>query len=169
MDQNTLDLLSKFVPGIIAIVSGVLTLITTHLLRNVGKIIVYVSSYSLEKYKRDGEGGESPENSLADAVSVQYRFELDFFNSSGIPKSLRAISIDLKPEKKNEIVSLKAYVQREQLTIINLPPKEIQHLYLSGSIKKEEIQLLQGKVDFFFKGMYPCGKTYRKKLITKEF
>jgi hypothetical protein len=181
--QLSSELLAAILGGLIATFGSVVTLITSHLLRNVGKIIVNVSRFDVSLSQPDNMGGVVTANSLVTAKNIHYRFGLDFFNSSDIPKSLRAISIEFKSEKKKGVVSLKANVPRngdftnrpiyesrsEELTIINLPAKEIIHLDLSGNIIKEEIQFLQGKVDFFFKGMSPNGKTFRKKLITNEF
>ena len=177
------ELVAAIIGGLIATFGSVATIITSYLLRNVGKIVVNVNSHSIEKLKRDSGGGEHLVDSLTEADRVEYRFDVDFFNSSDLPKNLRAISVEFKSKKNKEIISLKTYVPRkvdypvnrsyfipnENLKLLNMSSKEIINLKLSGPIKKEEIKFLQGKVDFFFKGIYPNGKTFRKKLITQEF
>lgn len=188
MAPTSSEVNSQLVTGVIAIASGVATLIatlvTTHLLRSGGKITIKVNSSSFEKLTADSSGGEKVVDLWTDAERVEYRFDLDFFNSSDIPKNLRAVSIEIKSEIKKPI-NLKAYIPRkiepsvgmtygfpnpfEELRVINLPSREIINFKLSGSIKKEEIQSSQGKIDFFYKGEFPNGRIFREKLISIKF
>jgi hypothetical protein len=185
MAQTDPQTTSAIVAGIIAIVSGVLTLIatlvTTYLLRNAGKLIINVHSSSFGMYKSNSMGGEQQADSLVDAEALDYSYELDFFNTSDVPKSLRTTIIECVPRniKKTILLPILTYKKGEnstlfssyfeELHIINLPSKVLIHLKLSGRFKKEDIQFLRGKVDFYFKGKYPNGKTFRKKLITQDF
>jgi hypothetical protein len=173
------ELLTALLSGFFAILGVVVGLIGSQLLRNGGRIILSVSSYSLNKNK----GEEEPDKSPAENESVDCSFELDFFNTSDVPKSLRSLSLEFIPKKSKKSTILKVNIRvkleasdraiflspYKELKIINLPPKEIVSFKIYGYPSREEIPLLQGKVDFFFKAEYPNGKTFRKKLITKEF
>ena len=54
------------------------------------------------------------------------------------------------------------------MNIINIPPKEMLHLKLNSYFLPEENIMVEGKVDFYFRGKYPNGKMFRKKNLTTQ-
>ena len=183
MDQATIDLIVKFLPVIAAVLGSVATLITTYLLRNSGILTVNVNSVTITRYGRDGMGGNQEKKTLEGVVNVDCSFEVDFYNSSETPKSLRALTIELLPRNTRKSYPLTIYMPRKvdnptityapimpvEIHILNFPSKEMLHHRLSVGFPPEKINQLQGKVDFFFRGKFPSGKTFRKKLYTEEF
>jgi hypothetical protein len=183
MDQATLDLIVKFLPVIGAILGSVATLITTYLLRNSGKMIVNVSSASVKLWGSDLMGGQEEKKTWSRVERVECEFEVDFYNSSDTPKSLRATYIGMFERDTKESYTSTIYLpgisnsptltydslSPNEMHILNLPSKEMVHLKLKVYYVPVDMKPLQGKVDFFFQGKYPNGRTFRKKLVTQEF
>lgn len=183
MAPTTPQFASEIVAGIIGFVSAVALLFIAQLLRKQGKIIVNVGSSSLTAYNPDGMGGEQNTTSFKDAHRIECLFGVDFFNSSDEPRSLRAILLMVSSRKLKRQIPLIIYVPKlfsstpatyaalapSELHILNIPSKETLHLNIRGYIEKQNLEILTGKVDFFFMGKHPNGKVFRKKLVTQEF
>lgn len=167
-----------------AILGSVITLIVTHILKGVGGIVVRVASFDISFSKSNRVGEQTEAENRVDVEDVNLNFQIDFYNPTDVPKSLRLLLFEVKSQSKRKRVTLKPYVLKkyeqrdpsvisvgfanpyENLEILNLPPKEIVNKRIFGNISKLDTQIFQEPVVIFITGKSPNGGNFRKKLIT---
>jgi hypothetical protein len=176
--DNNRELFAAIVGGIIATLGTVATMITSHYLRQAGRITVNISSSEFTLSKSDDAGGSEDAKSIAEAESLQIRLGVDIYNPSDVPRSFREICLEIKPKTKKASYIFPLYVFIEnsksvfmpykKLEIINLPPKELKHFDFNSWPKKEEFIGLNGEVVVYFKALYPNGNKFKTRILTTE-
>lgn len=174
--MNTLEIIKEF-NGIIGAVCGTIsTLIVTQLLKKVGKLKIYPSNWNgaLKTYGNVGcsMGGERDN----DLYCYIFSFELDLFNTSDSFKIMRNISICFNENKKEKmkVIPDDESTRRvsacrsiaDAIKIVNIAPKQIINLNLSGYIQKENLEQIMN-VDAVFLKFYNEKDKVIKKLVTK--
>ena len=166
------EVIAAFVGGIIGIIGSVAILIASHYLREAGKITIFTSLWELKLLRQDSFGGEEEVTSIEDAERAEYIFELDIYNSSEIPRSLRDISIDFKSDNlycsTSPLIPLKnisSFFPFEKLQIINLLPKELVHIRLTGSINKDNFHMFSKRTIAYIKASQPNKKKFKANLV----
>lgn len=163
--------------GIIGAIGGVIaTLVVTHLLKNVGRVYIYSNNHKFEFLKRDEAGGLVTTTS-AEAEYGNLNFGLWILNSSEIPRSFRDIFIgfydsdnrlifkDVPQDEKTRRVAA-ATVWRDELVLINLPPKEMVYFQLWTSIPEDGLKRIDECAYINFEAKNHRGKTI-KRLIKR--
>ena len=174
--NDLITFISKF-EGIIGALMGVVaTLITTQLIKNLGRIEFYFNEYEDKLWRFDRGGIEILDKSdTIKAEYYDYKFRIELYNSSESIRILRDLRIGFQLEDKfiygklnnsDEIIHDKFRNTTHELNIINIPPKQIVEINIEGNIKKENLtdNLNIKEVLFFAKDHK--NKIY-KKLIKK--
>ena len=168
-----IDILLKF-QGIIGALSGVLlALITTQLLKSVGKTYYYFSNWEGNFYG-NFNGRQGKTDIISEADSFKYSFKIQIYNSSEIIKILKDITIEIHNDKKivkNVPIDTgkteyrdNRYTKSYNLNILNIVPKQILELELHGYIMKSGTNLNDlSKID----AVYFVGHDYKNKKIQK--
>lgn len=161
--------------GIIGAIGGVVaTMLVTHLLKKAGKVYIHSNKHKFEFRKRDELGGYT-ETTWTEAESGYLNLELYMFNSTEIPKSFRDILIKIydknnclifsavpKDEKTRREVA--AATWRDDLVLINLPPKKMVHYQLHVSLSEEVIKRFDECASIHFEARDHKGKIMRRSL-----
>lgn len=173
---NLIAFVSKF-EGIIGALMGVVaTLITTQLIKNLGRVEFYFNEYQDKLWRFDRGGIEILDKS--DAIKADYydyKFKIELYNSSESIRILRDLKIGFQLEEKiiygklnnsDKTIHDEFRNTTHELNVINIPPKQIVELNIEGSIKKEDLtDDLNIKEALFFAKDHK-NKVY-KKLIKK--
>lgn len=166
------------VGGVIATLGSVAVMITSHYLRQAGKLTVTLASWKMYLAKSDQEGGLARTEIVSETESLTITLAVDLHSSSEVPKSLRQPFIEFKSNTKSTPVLLPpiVFVQGstsiapyKRLEVINLEPNKLVHMELKCQGDKKDIPNLLGKVTISLTALYPNGRTFRKKLITQDF
>ncbi|WP_337020457.1 hypothetical protein [Oceanobacillus massiliensis] len=123
--------------GIFGAVFGtVATLITTHLLKSVGRVKVELLDIKLNYTKFDNRIGTSePAQGILDAEEVKINFNIKCYNSSEVPRILDNLEVICYSDSKKPLFtgvlsdtgthkSNGYFVRYDELFFINIPPKE---------------------------------------------
>jgi hypothetical protein len=124
-----------------------------------------------------------------EAQGVAYDFAVDLFNGKEVPIGLRDISVEIVLDDEKRITSKpydpatfsealarqRGYDNLPLLNVLNLPPRQLVHMVLSGSFGEEAASVLISRKwrRIEFVGKFPKrpffgilgSKTYRKTLI----
>lgn len=178
MPQQGLDsqLIAAIVGGVIGILGSIATLIASHFLRIAGRITVTLSDAKIHLIKIENHN-QIEVNSVADALTLNAELEVDIYNSSDIPRSLRELQIEARSRSKRKTVKSNVYVDvrtsagsgrysfPKELPIINIAPKELQHLNFRFHLNKEQLNLVDDKLEFYFTALHPNGRKFKAFLL----
>ncbi|NRY59836.1 hypothetical protein [Clostridium beijerinckii] len=168
---NLIAFISKF-EGIIGALMGVVaTLITTQLIKSLGKIYFYFYDYNI-RYYGEGELGEVCEiEDINRADYCTYRLRIQLYNSSEIIKVLNDIKIEFvledksvfsKPNNEDNMIKHASYSEYKDFNFINIPPKELIEINITGSISTENIVDISRVQKIHF-----IAKNHKNKTIKK--
>jgi hypothetical protein len=178
MEAQGLDpqLVAAIVGGVIGIVGSIATLIASHFLRVAGRITVTLSEAKIRLRKIENHT-EVEVHSVADALTLNAELEVDIHNSSDIPRSLRELQIESRSRAKRKTVKSNVFVDvrasagsgrysfPKELPIINIAPKELQHLSFRFHLTKEQLNLVDDKLEFYFTALHPNGRKFKVFLL----
>lgn len=182
------ELSSELQAGLIALSSSIITLIVTlvvtRLLRFAGITSISVDSFEPEYSVLNGQGGESATDKLHDSEIAYFLFDLSFWNPSDeniglrTPK-IRIISKRAKNSFNADIYAIEENTNRSlpysssysKLSIVNIPSREVRHFKVKVIIKKSDYSFLDGKTTFAFIAKRNKQKNFnfRRKLLTQDF
>lgn len=182
------ELSSELQAGLIALSSSIITLIVTlvvtRLLRFAGITSISVDSFEPEYSVSNGQGGESATDKLHDSENAYFLFDLSFWNPSDeniglrTPK-IRIISKRAKNSFNADIYAIEENTNRSlpysssysKLSIVNIPSREVRHFKVKVIIKKSDYSFLDGKTTFAFIAKRNKQKNFnfRRKLLTQDF
>jgi hypothetical protein len=182
MENKGLDpqLIATIVGGLIGIVGSIATLIASHFLRVAGRITITLSDAKIRLTKIENHT-EIEAHSVADALKLGAELEVDIHNSSDIPRSLRDLQIETRSRAKRKTVKSNLYVDvrasagsgrysfPKELPIINIAPKELQHLSFRFYLAKEQLNLVDDKLEFYFTALHPNGRKFKVFLLRSEW
>jgi hypothetical protein len=174
--REILDIALKF-QGILGAAVGVIaTLITTSLIKKLGRIYIYFRGWKMNISKRDGAGGLEP-STLEDANYCDYSFEMEIINTSETPRALRDIKVNFYNSNKLLLETIprddstkKSWTGgtiTDSLKIINLPSKQMVYYKISGYIKSEDLKNLSNYKKIYFEALSHSRQKV-KKLIHKN-
>jgi len=152
-------------------------LITTNLLKNLGKTYIYFRDWNIKYTKHDKSGGlievESPEG----AMYCNYSFEIEVINNSETPSGLREIKVKFYSDNQllvdsipNDEATKKVWTGGTifaPLKIINLPSKQMVYYKVNGLIKEEKLESFNNYKRVYFEALNRNGKKI-KRLIHKK-
>lgn len=176
--MNEILQITKELEGVIGAVLGtVSTLIVTELLKNKGKLNCYINDWEA-KFDTYGDVGCSMMGKTDDDLyGYGFSFELQIYNSCDVKRILRNITITFHKNGKEKLsiipydestrrrtqISSKA----DKIKIVNIIPKEIIEIKLSGWIIEEDLYKLDN-IDSIYIGFYNEKNKKVKKLISKN-
>jgi hypothetical protein len=182
-----------------AIIAGTFTLLGVmieRLIRGLGRLRFEMASEAslvieespLEDNPREIPLKEIDATEAIEAQGVAYDFAVDLFNAKEVPIGLRGISVEIVLNDERRITSKpydpatfsedlarqRGYDKLPLLAVLNLPPRQLIHMKLSGSFGEEAASaLISGKWHRIeFVGKFPKrpffgilgSKTYRKTI-----
>ncbi|WP_252216107.1 hypothetical protein [Clostridium sp. VAP41] len=169
--ENLITFISKFEGIIGAILGTVATLITTQLLKGLGKIKFYFYDFDIEYYGENEHGITAIIEDISKAEECNYKFRLQLYNSSEIIKVLKDFQIEFilenksifnKPNNENEIIKHEIYCKYKDFNAINIQPKQLIEINMSGGIKHENM------IEFSkVKKVYFIAKNHKNRKIKK--
>lgn len=170
--MKIVDIIMKFQGIIGAVVGVVVTLVTTQLIKRIGKIYFdfYNWSFEMGKWNRN-TGKYEIINEVNQAESGKCFFEVNIYNGFDMPKALKNIKIrfDIGNDKYDyqlENCSTKKYSESgyniDFLGILNLEPKKMIKLKLECNLKKEDLLNIKN-----FKTVYFIAQNHKNKKIKK--
>ena len=175
--QVVIKILSEF-QGIIGTAVGVIaTLITTRIIKNLGKLYVYFHEWEIKFNKISGEGSLIT-SKIEEASYCSYSFEMEILNSSETTKALRDIKIRFY-NKNNKLLTESMPMDEStrkvsvggskinQIKIINIPSKQMIYFNVSGYIKTEDIRNLNSWRKVYFEAFDNRSKKV-KRMIRKN-
>jgi hypothetical protein len=160
--------------GIIGTTVGVIaTLVTTQLLKSLGNIDLFFINWSFKAYQWV-HGREIESEDFGAVDDGRFSAIIQVYNASESSKVLRNISIVF--EYDGGMISKTPYDERtsklagggirsDQLTVLNLPPKQMIEVPMYGRLTKDEAKHLQLLKSIYFEARFPNGKKI-KKVIT---
>ncbi|WP_238858989.1 hypothetical protein [Clostridium sp. YIM B02569] len=179
--DDLIAFISKF-QGIFGTLLGsifgvITTLITTQLIKNLGKIQFYFYDYEIKYHRYNQE--EYDMEVIEDAAKAEYgnfKMRMQLYNNSEIMKILRDVSIEFELESKVICLNLhnseltertQFHTSTKDITIINIPPKQIIEFNVDGDIDREIINEFVGVKKAYFTGINHRNKKIKK--LIKEF
>ena len=171
--------------GIIGAVLGatfgtVATLSTTKIMQKIGKTNIFVSDHNVKFLSKEETqmSGSGKRESLPfdEAVMLTVRTSIEFYNSSDSPKIIRNFAVSFRDNRNKELENVKpknlsttknvktsigGYLSTSDLTILNLPPKEIISIPIESTISDEKISLSNVRY------VYLTGENEKGKSIKK--
>jgi hypothetical protein len=163
---------------VITAIAGILVLVAHWLVKKIiksrGKIRCHLAYCRVEFIKEIDEWGEVKKFNYDKAKLGEYCFEIDLFNEKDMQVAIRNPKITFgKMNKLKKKISLPIIKKgkNEEITRINLPPRELLHC---GGGKSRihcrndlEIVVMSNKINF--EGQLPNGKNIRVSLLTEPF
>lgn len=168
--MNWLDVILKF-DGIIGAVAGVVaTLITTEIIKSFGRIKFYFYDCIFEYSGVNKEHGfEMLVEDAKEADSCDYKIRMQLYNSSESIKVLKDFQIEFvlenrnvynKPHNEDEFVKRAGFVEYTDFNLVNVPPKKMIEIKLTGSVSNEDM------VEFSnMKSIYLCANNHNNKKV----
>lgn len=161
------QLVAAIVGGVIGITGSLLAILVGHYIRQSGKIIINSNEFGV---------GYDFNDDL-----TRFNIEVITYNSSEVPKSLRNIMIEVREVDKfpknilefgKNAKTFKVYpfvwseIEKNDvmLKIMNLPPKEINHLEIKCNARP--LVGMDKKLVVYLTAEYPDGKKYRSHLFS---
>ena len=147
--MTILDVIYQFQGVFGAVFGTVATLIITQLLRNIGKIYFY-GFYEIKKSVDDGYGRHCEVDCFAvsdNQKQFEYKMMIQVYNSSESMKMIKDVCIEFetikgvikhKPLDNATAIQRSHWTDREELTFVNIPAKELVELDIVGWIYSEE-------------------------------
>ncbi len=165
--KNYQGLISAFVGGLIGIIGSVATIITTYLLRQ-GKLKTYLSVFKIKPLSQSSSGALVPATDTKLSL-VEYHFELDFYNASEDPQSIRNIQIEFRLHNTNFLVlpyskkgySKSGFPMSEPIPIVNFPPRQFFHLTMDCVLQGENIKFFSNQTQISINAIKSNEKEYR--------
>jgi len=171
--NGIMDIIKSY-EGIIGALLGVIvTTILNEYIKSKGRLNFYSRNYE-NRFMKTGDYGHYTEtDDIDNSERFEYEFEMQLYNSADINKIIRQIEIEFIC--KNGIITTKAYdestrrlassaIIKDELKVINIKPKEIIVLTISGYVDgKYEGELLPKEI----KKVNLKAKDYRDKPIKK--
>jgi hypothetical protein len=154
IDQTGYQLLIAGI-GIAGTLLGTITGWFLNKLSQRGKLTFYVKNWS---NKFNGEISSNGCPTIAkrfdEATSYTYEVSIDMYNSSGNNRIIRDVRlgfyknkeliISQKPDNKETQKFVSQSIRYDKFRYENIPPKELRHIELKGSIQKSELDSLKG-------------------------
>lgn len=152
--MEIINIIKEF-EGIIGALAGVLvTLAYTEYLKRKGKVVIYVVEKKWRFHTYEQRRSASREKSGNDLHDLTIEVSLDIYNSSEIPRVMRKIFLEFYVDKvhvhsilpKDESTGrlLGTMVVRDDFSINNIMPREIQRVKLSGYVGESDLHLISG-------------------------
>lgn len=170
-------ILIKEFEGIIgAIFGSSITLILTHLLKSLGKTKVFSNNLKTVFLKSDEYGGGIETSSL-EAEHGEVTFDLELYNSTEVPKSIRNLNVKFYNQRKQLLFSIlpqdeatrkfaAAQYRREVLSIVNIPSKQLVKYEIHLSIDTANCEKISLCKYIYFEYTNLNGKTKEKLIHT---
>lgn len=171
--DGIIDVIKNY-EGIIGALLGVIvTTILNEYIKSKGRVNFYFLNYKNRFMSTDDYGFYGETNDIENSKGFEYEFEMQLYNSSDINKIIREIEIEFIC--KNGVITTKAYDEstrrvessrmiKDELKVINIRPKEIIVLTISGHLNKGDENILMLKD---IKRINLKAKDYRDKPIKK--
>ncbi|EKQ56255.1 MULTISPECIES: hypothetical protein [unclassified Clostridium] len=169
--DNLIAFISKF-EGIIGALMGVVaTLITTQLIKNLGKLYFYFYDYDIKYYGQNEYHIHSEMDDLSKSNSCHYRVRMQLYNSSETIKVLKDMKIEFvlgeksiinKPNNEENVVKRAGFNDYKDFNFINIPPKELIEIKINGNIHDNNM-IKMGNI----KKIYFIAKNHKNRTIKK--
>lgn len=169
MNSFLITFISKFEGMLGAILGSVTTLIVTELIKSLGRIKFYFYDYQIKYYGENESGFISTINDANKAQYCIYKIRMQLYNSSEVIKPLKDFQIQFlsddkiiysKPTNDNETIKHEVYYEYKDFNLINVLPKHLIEINLSGKIDEEDM-IYFSKV----KKIYFVAKDHKNKKI----
>lgn len=167
--------------GIIGTILGVVvTLITTDIIRRFGKIDMHLSKYKMEFLKRTnnelGDVKDEVVNDFDDVDLFSYSFEVAFYNSSDINKSLFDVRIEFVDVDNKVYVEIPYNQDKTQFTghvwkheeidTIELEPKRLKLIRLNGWLHRDKLVNLTSTTHI--RKVYLVARNQKNKKVKRK-
>ncbi|MCI5521922.1 MAG: hypothetical protein MR411_04900 [Tenericutes bacterium] len=148
--QNIVCIIKEFEGIIGAILGSAFTLIITDILKKIGKLKIYLNNFEGRYWYNSKDNRYEPTTSKKYGTSIEsfrFKFDIDVYNSSELPKIMRDLKISIYKNKKflKEVNVNDEETRRvvcrcitvDKTTIFNIPGKESYNLKLSAEIPED--------------------------------
>ena len=148
--QNIICIIKEFEGIIGAILGSAFTLIITDILKKIGKLKIYLNNFEGRYWYNSKDDRYEPTTSKKYGTSIEsfrFKFDIDVYNSSELPKIMRDLKISIYKNKKflKEVNVNDEETRRvvcrcitvDKTTIFNIPAKESYNLKLSAEIPED--------------------------------
>ena len=136
--QNIICIIKEFEGIIGAILGSTFTLIITDILKKIGKLKIYLNNFEGRYWYNSKEDRYKQTTSKKYGTSIEsfrFKFDIDVYNSSELPKIMRDLKISIYKNKKflKEVNVNDEETRRvvcrcitvDKTTIFNIPAKEV--------------------------------------------
>lgn len=153
----------------------VATLITTQLIKNLGKIYFYFYGYDIKYYGQNEYHVHSEMEDLSKANSCHYKVRMQLHNSSEIIKVLKDMKIEFvlgeksifnKPNNEDNVVKRAGFNEHRDFNFINISPKELIEININGNIHDNNMIEMSNVKKIYFIAQDHKNRNI-KKLIKK--
>ncbi|WP_294376924.1 hypothetical protein [uncultured Clostridium sp.] len=163
--------------GIIGAVFGtVATLITTELIKSLGRLKFYFNDISIE-YSGENERGFTDiiVTDVTKADACGYKFRVQIYNSSETIKILKDFKVEFvlesrsiynKPNNRDEYIQHDCFLEYKDFNLIHILPKNMIEINMCGNIYNENMIEFSKLKKVYFIAQNHNNKTI-KKLIKK--
>lgn len=173
------DLLIEYKAIFGTVLGSVATLVTTYLLRNLGKLQWDIKDWEFVMYSQDECGGMIRTLDLSDIQSTSFSFEIILYNSSDSQKSLKDISLEFNNSNnasifiKLEDAQSKRYadcaffrILDETTNVLNVSPKLMTRFRFKGCLSYKNLEHLGNSFNVTMHALNHKNKKYRVPIAT---
>lgn len=146
--MSWIDVILKF-DGIIGAIAGVVaTLITTEIIKSLGKVYFYFYDWSIEYYGKNEHGITTIVKDIDSSEYCCYELRMQIYNSTDEMKTIKDLQIEFrlkdkniydKPNNEELAENHSAYIKYKDFNYINIPPKQLLEINMNGSIHNENM------------------------------
>jgi hypothetical protein len=170
MDVKVIEIVKEF-EGIIGVVFGsVATLVTSHLLKNIGQLHIYFDYWDAYYQGRDSSGGVKRVDPGDQPFTFEFFFEVDIYNSSDNFKILRNVCASFERKGKEQLETLlyqSKSLKIDEIKVVNVSPKTILHFDLYGYIGEDQLDKILNADKVYLKFLNEKNRTIRKLISNK--
>lgn len=155
-----------------AILGSTSTLIITHILKNVGKLDLFINKWEgkFKTYKEIGCHKQGKNDD--DLYGYDFQLELEILNNSDVYKIMRKITIcfekdgilqfSIIPYDKSTRRFASATYIADEIKVINIKPKQITHVNLYGFIHEKDLDKIKNAKKIYLKYYNKKSKAIKK-------
>ncbi len=166
-------IIGAVVGGIIGILGSLSTIIITALIKNWGKLSVFINESKLRYTKLDQMGGEKIIENINEAETIEIDITVDIYNDSNKSKTLGNFRVELRENRQNKTFPVKQHFRTPGGVPYSLSvpsqtilPKQPISIKCKTFLQKADIACFNKNIDVYFLANTPKHQSFKSKILS---